>query len=73
MSEELVSAERRKWLVAVQCRTGFLGPKPQVLIVNAYSENQAKRIAIKQLTVGPYKYRTPSMWEVTSCEELKNE
>ncbi len=72
MSEELVSANRRKWLVAIQPSGLMREPKPQVVIVHAYSIEQAKRIACKTMAKGKYKFRTTRMWQITSCEELND-
>lgn len=73
MDAEAVSASRRKWLVAIQPSGLFRDPKPQVLIVHAFSLAQAKRQACLKMAQGRYSHRTQSMWQITSCEELKDE
>lgn len=71
--DELVSANRRKFMVAIQPAGIMRDPKPQVIIINAFSLAQARRIAIRKASQGKYKHRTPRMWEITSCEEMPDD
>lgn len=72
-NEDLVSAARRSFIIAIGPKKGFNGPAPRVMVVQAISARNAKLSAINQCRKGPFSHRSYSMWEIISCEEAKSE
>lgn len=71
-SEELVSAERRTFVVSLGLKMHKVhgGPAPQVLVIKAYSVGQAKRQAVQKMAKGRFQfYNQLHMWKFFSVED----
>lgn len=72
MTDELVSAARRTWIVTVGPKAGFNGPSIKVLVVTAICERTAKLSAWNKAKRGPYKHRAFNQW-VYELQEVKDD
>lgn len=70
MSEELESAFRRQFMIHIRPRPGFPTKGERVIMIKAYSTAQAKREAVRKVSVKEFKNRKSRDWVFVSIEEL---